>query len=146
MDDERLPHRIRGLIGTELLTLATLASWWAWTAWDRTYDVDPATGRASGPWQVWQVAGVVLSLLAVVVVGTRYLPLWVVLPVVPLAFTAAWSLTAMAYDDTGLWGVGALMVLFGTSAGTALVAPIAAAAAPPRRRDPFSHPKPCPRT
>jgi hypothetical protein len=42
-------------------------------------------------------------------------------PVVPVAFTAAWSLTAASYDSSGLWPVGALAVLVGTLVGTALV-------------------------
>lgn len=43
------------------------------------------------------------------------------LPVLPLAFTAAWISTAAAHDSTGLWAVGALLVLTGTLAGTVLV-------------------------
>ncbi|MBW0103228.1 hypothetical protein [Pseudonocardia sp. KRD291] len=129
MDGDRLLHGTRRLLGTELLALATAVSWWAWTAWDLRRDVDPVTGTATGPWALWQVAGVVVSLIAVVVVATRWLPVWVVLAVVPVAFTGAWSLTAVPSDTSGLWAVGATMVLVGSLAGTAAVAPLAAVAA-----------------
>lgn len=116
-------HRLRD---TVLLVLATLVAWWAWTAWDLRYDIDPTTGSVSGPWSAWQVAGSVLTLLAVVVLGVRRLPLWIVVPVVPLAFTAAWLATAVPNDDSGLSAVGAVLVLAGTAAGVGVVAPLAA--------------------
>lgn len=39
----------------------------------------------------------------------------------PVAFTAAWSWTAAGADTTGLWNVGAALVLAGMLAGTAAV-------------------------
>lgn len=101
-------------VGTALLAVAAAACWWAWMGWDRP------------PYEVWQVAGCALSLLAVGVLAVRWLPLWIVVPVLPLAFTAAWIGTASAYDPTGLWAVGAVLVLAGTFTVTAVVAPLAA--------------------
>lgn len=97
------------LVGTAVLALVTAACWWVWAAWDRV------------PYDVWQVAGCGLCLVATAAVAARRLPAWIVIPVVPVAFTTAWSATASAYDETGLWAVGAILVLVGTVAGTAVV-------------------------
>lgn len=115
------------VLGAAVLALASAACWFGWLAWDRTYRVDPATGVASGPYEAWQVMGCGMSLLVLVVLATGRLPWWTVVPVVPVAFAAAWSLTASTYDTSGLWPVGALVVLVGTLLATALVAGVTAA-------------------
>lgn len=43
MDDDRLLHGVRRLVGTELLAPASAVSWWAWTAWDLRRDVEPSS-------------------------------------------------------------------------------------------------------
>lgn len=116
------------------LALLAAACWWAWFAWDRTVTVDPATGTTSGPYSAWQVVGCAVCLIAVTAVAATRLPLRVVVAVVPPAFTAAWSLTAAGADPSGLWAVGAVLVLLGTLAGTALVAATAARVARTVRR------------
>jgi hypothetical protein len=40
---------------------------------------------------------------------------------VPLPFTAAWTLHAASTDDSGLWAVGAILVLLGTLVGGTVV-------------------------
>lgn len=114
--------------------LAVLAAtcWFAWLAWDTTYQADPATGEASGPYEAWQVLGCVLSLAVVVVGGTAVLGAPLTVVVTTLAFTVAWSLTASA-DETGLWLVGALLVLLGTAVGASVVAAATAAVLHARR-------------
>ncbi len=102
----------RRIVGTALLALTAAACWWTWMGWDRP------------PYEVWQVAGCAVCLLAVGVLAARRLPLWVVIPVLPLAFTAAWVSSASAYDSSGLWGVGAVLVFAGTFVVTAVVAPL----------------------
>ncbi|MGW6131215.1 hypothetical protein ACWFNE_14420 [Cellulomonas sp. NPDC055163] len=114
------------------LAVLTAACWFAWLAWDTTYGVDPATGVASGPYEVWQVLGCVLSLAVAVVLGTRVLGGPVTVVVTALAFTVAWSVTASA-DETGLWLVGALLVLVGVAVGSSVVAAVTAAALRRRR-------------
>ena len=118
----------RRLTGSAVLAVAAATCWWAWLAWDRTYQRDPVTGVASGPYEAWQVVGCGLCLVAVTVLATARLPLWIVVPVVPMAFTAAWALTASSYDTSGLWALGAVLVLVATSAGTVLVGGVTVAA------------------
>lgn len=96
-------------------------------AWDHSYQTDPATGQTSGPYQAWQVIGCVLCLIALCVAASMRLPLWLVIPIMPVAFTLAWSWTAASTDTTGLWGVGASMIFFGMLVGTAMVSGVTAA-------------------
>lgn len=106
----RIPsHRAGRLLGAVVLLLAGASCWWVWTAWDRV------------PYDVWQVAGCVLSLITVAVVAARRLPAWIVVPAVPVGFTAAWVATASARDSSGLWAVGAVLVFAGTLLGAAVV-------------------------
>ncbi|SFD99097.1 hypothetical protein SAMN04487819_106137 [Actinopolyspora alba] len=122
MSGRRLARGIyRDLISGVVLALLTASCWWVWMAWDNGYHTDPATGATSGPYQAWQVIGCVVCLIGLGVLATVRLPWWLVLAVMPLSFTAAWSWTAAGTDGTGLWGVGAVLVFTGMLAGTGLV-------------------------
>ncbi|MEH0842110.1 hypothetical protein V6U81_06925 [Micromonospora sp. CPCC 205711] len=111
----------RALLAGLLLALATVATWWAWLGWDTGYTTDPETGATSGPYQPWQVAGCVLTLAVVAAVAGWWLRPWLVVPVMTLAFTAAWTIRAASTDDSGLWAVGAVLVLVGTGVGVTVV-------------------------
>jgi hypothetical protein len=111
----------RTLLGGLILAAATVGAWWAWLGWETGYTVDPETGATSGPCAPWQVAGCVLTLALIAAVGGWLLGPWVVAPVMTVAFTIAWAAHAAATDDTGLWAVGALLVLVGTALGTTVV-------------------------
>jgi hypothetical protein len=104
---------VLGLVGS------TVASWWLWLGWDTEYQIDPATGASSGPYEAWQVIGCVLSLGVIAVVGGLLLRPWIVVPAMTVAFTVAWSFAAAASDDTGLWVIGAVLIFMGMAAGTA---------------------------
>ena len=117
---------------TALVAVLSAACWFAWLAWDTTYQVDPVTGVASGPYEAWQVLGCVLSLAAVVVLGSLKLGPWWTVLTVTVAFTVTFSVTASS-DETGLWGVGALLVAFGVAAGSTVLAMITMALASRRR-------------
>lgn len=108
------------------LALLTASCWWAWMAWDNSYQTDPAAGTTSGPYQAWQVIGCVVCLIALGVGATVRLPAWLVVPIMPIAFTAAWSWTAASADDSGLWAVGAMLVFVGMLAGTGAVSGVTA--------------------
>ncbi|WP_434741208.1 hypothetical protein [Micromonospora sp. SH-82] len=111
----------RSLVGAPLLALVTAGVWWAWLGWDNGYRVDPATGDMTGPYAPWQVVGCVISLAVVAAAAGWVLSPWLVVPVMTAAFTIAWSQNAAATDDSGLWAVGAVLVLVGMASGATLI-------------------------
>ncbi|MEU2611137.1 hypothetical protein ABZ570_06035 [Micromonospora sp. NPDC007271] len=112
---------MRTLLGGLLLAAVTVGTWLAWLSWNTGYRVDPETGATSGPYAVWQVAGCVLTLAVVAAAGGWWLNPWLVAPVMAVAFTVPWALQAASNDASGLWTVGAVSVLVGTAAGSAVV-------------------------
>lgn len=108
--------------GAVAVAVLTVGVWFAWLGWDTNYQVD-AAGQQSGPYEGWQVAGCVLSLVALlagaILAGVRAFPAAAALTV---AFTVAWTVRAAATDDSGLFVVGAVLVLVGTALGSAFVA------------------------
>jgi hypothetical protein len=109
------------LIAPLLLAAATVGTWAACLSWQTGYRTDAETGAVSGPYSWWQVAGCVLTLAVVAGVAGRRLGPLRTIPIMSVAFTAAWATQAAASDETGLWVVGAILVLFGTAAGAAVV-------------------------
>jgi len=107
-----------------LLAAACFGAYWGWLGWDQTYQFDPVTDVASGPYASWQVVGCALTLLLIAIVAGLVREAAVAMATMPLAFTVAWAIPARAADDTGLWGVGAIMILLGMAAGVAVVAPL----------------------
>lgn len=107
-----------------LLAAACFAAYWGWLGWDQTYQLDPVTGAASGPYEPWQVVGCALTLVLVAMVAGLARQAAVAMVVMPCAFTIAWSMPARATDESGLWAVGAIMILVGMTAGVAVVAPL----------------------
>lgn len=109
------------------LTVAVLSagSWFAWMGWDHQYQIDPQTQEASGPYEAWQVIGCSGSLLVLLVAALLLRVRWfVAAPAMTVAFTAAWTATAASTDDTGLYGVGMILLLLGLAAGTTIVSMI----------------------
>ncbi|WP_051433365.1 hypothetical protein, partial [Promicromonospora kroppenstedtii] len=107
---------------TLTVVVLTVVAWWIFLGRDVVREVDPATGNVTGPYEGPQVIACVLVLAALVVVGTLSAPAWAAVLAVAVPFTAAWTIQAQATDDSGLWAVGALLVLLGTLAGGAVVA------------------------
>ncbi|MBG0568696.1 hypothetical protein [Actinoplanes aureus] len=110
------------VVGVVAVAGLSLLAWFAWLGWDQEYHVDPSTGVASGPYEVWQVAGCALSLL-VLLLGALMLRLSPVSTsaALTLAFTAVWTVDAASSETTGLYGVGTLMLLVGLASATAVV-------------------------
>ena len=113
------------LVSILLLAGVSLAVWAAWLGWDQHRDVHP-DGTTTGPYEAWQVIGLVLILLAPVywAASRRYLAGAV------LGTTA--GLTVAAYydwsdDSSGLFMVGVVLVMIGSLAVTAVVSAIASA-------------------
>ncbi|NHC14809.1 hypothetical protein [Motilibacter deserti] len=104
-----------------VLVAACFAAYWGWLGWDSEYQTDPVTGQTSGPYESWQVVGCVLTLAGTAVAAGLLGYGVVAVAVMPLAFTVAWSIPASS-DETGLWGVGAFMILIGATVGGAVLA------------------------
>ncbi|WP_218221187.1 hypothetical protein [Nesterenkonia sp. Act20] len=119
--DRRTPpgRSLRTLGWVAFVVLGSAAAWFAWMGWDQEYWEDPETGTPQGPYRAWQVIGCGVTLVAIGVWTSRS-RCWPAVLLLPPSFTLAWSITA-SEDDTGLWMVGAIMVLIGTSLGTAIV-------------------------
>jgi hypothetical protein len=120
------PPTLTGLLAAVLVGTATLTSYVVFLGWDQTKEPGP-DGNLHGPHEVWQVVGIVVALgLIAAAAGWRRHP-WVAVIVTTVVMTACFSIQG-ARDplNDGLWPVGAILVAFGTFAGVATVALVAA--------------------
>ncbi|MFF5012657.1 hypothetical protein [Streptomyces sp. NPDC001165] len=122
---EGQPKPVLQLLSIPVLAGVSLALWAAWLGWDQHRDVHP-DGSTTGPYEAWQVIGLVLTLLAPVcwAASRRYMAGAV------LGTTA--GLTVAAYydwsdDASGLFIVGVGMVMIGSFVATAVVSAVIAA-------------------
>lgn len=111
---------------------ASLAGWAAWLGWDQYRDVQ-SDGTTTGPYEAWQVIGLVLTLL-----GPLY---WAVSRHrgTVAVFGPTIGLTVAAFHDwsddaSGLYMVGVVMVMLGSLAATAAVSSVIAAMSRDGRR------------
>ncbi|MFS1304327.1 hypothetical protein [Streptosporangium longisporum] len=118
------PRTRRGATGVRtgvILAVASAVNYLAWLGWDRQRDVAP-DGSVSGPYQAWQVAGLVIVLgILAVVAGRRGHPVLGTAAVAVVTWLA-WSVDAALSDDSGLWVVGSLLLLPALLLGVGLVA------------------------
>lgn len=114
-----------GALGVAVLSAAL---WFGWMGWDTEYHVDAETQATSGPYEAWQVIGCVVALLVLhvgaLLLGVRALVASVALT---LAFTAAFTTTAAADDESGLFLVGAVLVFLGLAVASAVISVIVVA-------------------
>ena len=113
-------NKYMAALSTFIIAALTTATWWT-LGRDTTRDVDPVTGDVTGPYEAPQVIACVVVLVGLVVIGALLLPAWLAVLAVSLPFTAAWTLQASSTDDSGLWAVGAVLVLVGTLVGATIV-------------------------
>lgn len=113
----------RSVLGALGLAAATVAAWWAWLGRDTTYLVD-GNGNTQGPYTTGQVAACLVTIAVLLALAVRFAGLHPLLAAgsVTVALTAAWTINAALSDDSGLFLVGALLVLVGSAVGTAVVA------------------------
>ncbi|WP_299527628.1 hypothetical protein [uncultured Streptomyces sp.] len=105
-------------------TGAALAAWAVWLGWDQQRDLH-ADGSTTGPYAPWQVAGLVLTLLAAVYASaSRGRVVAAVLGTT--AGLAAASFYDWSDDDSGLFVIGVAMVAGTALSATSLVAPLIA--------------------
>ena len=116
------------------LAAATFAAWWLWLGSDHTYQVDPATGTTTGPYEPAQVVGCVVTLAALAVLGNLVLRPWLAVVTMTATFVAGWSTDAATTDESGLWLVGSIMLALGMAAGTAVVSVVVTALRRRRQR------------
>jgi hypothetical protein len=125
----RNPHRsiARQWASVALIALLSAGLWLGWSAWDTEYQYDASTGEMAGPYAIWQGVGAFLCGIVVAGLAYRLLLFGVALLVLPVSFTLAWISTAAAADVTGLWMIGAVLVIFGTALASVVLLGIAAA-------------------
>ncbi|GGW17902.1 hypothetical protein GCM10018980_31020 [Streptomyces capoamus] len=99
--------------------LAALAAWAGWLGWDQQRDVHP-DGSTSGPYEPWQVVGLVLTLLLPVYRAvSRGHTAGAVLGTTAGLTAAAWY--DWSDDASGLFVIGVGLVMTGSLAATAAV-------------------------
>ncbi|MFF1968078.1 hypothetical protein ACFVW5_31460 [Streptomyces sp. NPDC058232] len=121
---QRILNLVPQLLAILVLAALALAVWAAWLGWDQHRDVHP-DGSTTGPYEAWQVIGLVLTLLPLVywAASRRYIAGAV------LGITG--GLTAAAYydwsdDSSGLFMVGVGMVMVGSLVVTAVISAVIA--------------------
>ncbi|MGW2703832.1 hypothetical protein [Streptomyces sp. NPDC001340] len=130
---EGQPKPVLQLLSIPVLAGVSLALWAAWLGWDQHRDVHP-DGSTTGPYEAWQVIGLVLTLLAPVcwAAARRYMA--------GAVLGTSAGLTVAAYydwsdDASGLFVVGVGMVMIGSFVVTSVVSAVIAGltAGPPSR-------------
>jgi hypothetical protein len=123
---QELPKPLRQLLPFLVPAAVSAAMWSAWLGWDQHRDVQP-DGSSTGPYEAWQVIGLVVTLLVPVYwAASRH-------HILGAALGTSAGLTVAAYydwsdDASGLFVIGVGMVMFGTLAVSAAVAAVIAAA------------------
>jgi hypothetical protein len=119
-----------------VLAVMTLAVWAAWLGWDQHRDVQP-DGSETGPYEAWQVIGLVLTLLAPVywAASRRYITGAVLGVTVGLTVAAYYD---WSDDSSGLFMVGVGMITVGslvvTGVASAVIASVKTRADSTRQR------------
>lgn len=109
---QRLLKLLPQLMAILVLAVMTLAVWAAWLGWDQHRDVQP-DGSETGPYEAWQVIGLVLTLLAPVywAASRRYIAGAVLGVTVGLTVAAYYD---WSDDSSGLFMVGVGMIMIGS--------------------------------
>ncbi|MFC9248120.1 hypothetical protein ACFT7S_30080 [Streptomyces sp. NPDC057136] len=110
------------LLAILVLAVVTLAAWAAWLGWDQHRDVQP-DGTTTGPYEAWQVIGLLLALLAPVywAASRRYIAGAVLGTTVGLTGAAYYD---WSDDSSGLFVIGVGMVMVGSFFVTAVVSAV----------------------
>ena len=113
----------------------SIGAWLAWLGYHRLKAVDPVTGNESGPYEPWQVAGLVLTLAAclVVVARTGHPFLAATGSVAGLLAVAAADWSTTPTEDANLWLVSVLAMAV-VAVPASIVVTLAATRIPKRGR------------
>ncbi|MDX2831565.1 hypothetical protein [Streptomyces scabiei] len=114
--NQRLLRSVSPLLPAAVTAVAALTMWAAWLGWDQRLDVHP-DGTSTGPYEAWQVIGLVLTLLVPVVwaASRRHIAGAVVGTTAGLAVASFYD---WSDDASGLFFIGVMMVTVGTAAVT----------------------------
>ncbi|MGC0330939.1 hypothetical protein RKD23_003929 [Streptomyces sp. SAI-170] len=131
--ERRRPKALHQLLATLGVTAVAAGAWAGWLGWDQHRDVHP-DGSTTGPYEAWQVIGLVLSLLPPLywAASRRHYVAAVLGISLGLAVSAFvdWS-----DDASGLFLVGVTMVLIGSLATTAALTGVIGAVLTATRRN-----------
>lgn len=113
-----------------LVAVITAIAYAALLGWDTGYQTDPVTGEISGPYQAWQVITLALVIGALAAWAGWNDHLALALLVIPTTLVIAFLvLTVRGQDETGLFIVGALLLLIGSAVGVGIAGGLAAGVA-----------------
>ncbi|MFI6978436.1 hypothetical protein ACIBSV_07535 [Embleya sp. NPDC050154] len=124
--DEGPRKAVPTFLATPVLAAIAAAAWAAWLGWDQHRDVHP-DGSTTGPYQAWQVVGLVLTLFAAVCrAASRG-------HVAAATIGTTTGLTLAAYldwsdDSSGLYMVGVTMVGLASVGATGILSHLVASA------------------
>ena len=123
---------VAGLLGA--------GAWGAWLGWDHTYYYDESVGAMQGPYRPAQVVACAVTVAALTALLSVLWNPVVVAAGVTVGFGIGWTLQARSEDESGLYVVGAIALLFGLTVGTSVAAAIGYGARSllPRPKDPQS--------
>ncbi|MET8331586.1 hypothetical protein [Streptomyces sp. NPDC005181] len=129
---QKLPKLVLQMLAVLVLAVVASAVWAAWLGWDQHRDVQP-DGTTTGPYEAWQVIGLVLTLLAPVywAASRRYIAGAVLGTTVGLTVAAYYD---WSDDSSGLFMVGVGMVMVGSLVVTAAISAVIASATREGRR------------
>ncbi|WP_093799947.1 hypothetical protein [Streptomyces sp. Wb2n-11] len=122
---QRIPEIHSQLSAILVLAVVTSAAWASWLGWDQHRDVQP-DGSTTGPYEAWQVIGLVLTLLVPLywAASRRYVAAAVLGTTAGLTVAASYD---WSDDGSGLFMVGVVMVAVGSLVVTAAVTAVIAA-------------------
>lgn len=116
---------MRSQVTVVVVALLSAVAWFAWLGWDHTYQIDPATHIASGPYETWQGVGSGITVIVVVLIAAGFAAPRDIAFSSALGYAFAWGWTSIPGDESGMSGVGLVMVLIGVFAGTIVAASMA---------------------
>lgn len=120
----RQVDRRRSLLAFVIAVVAGALLWAAWLGWDRTASFDVVTGTVQYPYVTLQVLGCALSVGVVVAAFAARLRPVTGAAGVAVGFWLVWTVDAASKDETGLFGVGALLLAAGLALGTTVAAAV----------------------
>ncbi|MGW5462805.1 hypothetical protein [Streptomyces sp. NPDC003996] len=119
---EGLMRPLAHLLPILVLAGLSLAAWAVWLGWDQHRDVHP-DGSTTGPYEAWQVIGLVLTLLVPVcwAASRRHLAAAVLGPTVGLTLAAYYD---WSDDSSGLFVIGVGLVMIGSLVTTVIISAV----------------------